>query len=100
MAIVAFVLLLDSLSLFKFEQLVIQAFQGIAFIKKYLNPTYYFLFFFCIRIFGDLIYFSRCYYVYFLKFNVEKKRLKQFITPSALSLRAVRLSLFQTLLII
>ncbi|WP_034552085.1 hypothetical protein [Carnobacterium funditum] len=65
MAIVAFVLIGWILSLFKFEQLVIQAFKEL-FNKEISKSTYYFLFF-CIGIFGDLILlFQGAYYVYFL----------------------------------
>ncbi|MGB3161067.1 hypothetical protein [Carnobacterium sp.] len=65
MAIVTFVLIGWILSLFKFEQLVIQAFKEL-FNKEISKSTYYFLFF-CIGIFGDLILlFQGAYYVYFL----------------------------------
>lgn len=65
MAIVAFVLIGWILSLFKFEELVIQAFKEL-FNKEISKSTYYFLFF-CIGIFGDLILlFQGAYYIYFL----------------------------------
>jgi len=65
MAIITFLIIGWILSLFKFEQLIIQAFKEL-FSKDITKATYYFMFF-CIGVFGEIVLlFQGAYYEYFL----------------------------------
>lgn len=65
MAIIAFIIIGWILSLFKFEQLIIEAFKEL-FNKDVSKSSYYFLFF-CIGVLGDIVLlFQGAYYEYFL----------------------------------
>jgi hypothetical protein len=65
MAIITFIFIGWILSLFKFEQLIIQAFKEI-FNKDITKATYYFLFL-CVGVFGEIVLlFQGVYYEYFL----------------------------------
>jgi hypothetical protein len=65
MAIITFIFIGWILNLFKFEQLIIQAFKEL-FNKDITKATYYFMFL-CVGIFGEIVLlFQGAYYEYFL----------------------------------